>query len=798
MKPIRIVLAVGAVLVTSALVVAQSPQSAQPALSAEAQLKAAMNRETVQRDLTGAIEQYKLIASTFATNHAVASKALLQLGGIYERQGKPGAQAAYQRILSEYADSGATVATARTRLARLQEAGAGPFSFKSLDAWLKDASQISASPDGKHLLYAREKKPGAAPPELARSLWVRDISTGQERLLVDAKPGQWPYSAVWSPDSQRVASYWMVVGGGLELRFTTVATAESRTLAKAAAVGPAQIVWSPDSRMAALGLVASRHGSDTQFDLRLASVGTTETLLLDTTTETLPSTVWSRDSRRLAYATTGTDADVIHVVTVGSKDATSISMPKAKPSYRTTLKAWTPTGQLFVSQAVEGGQDSFLIDPAGGTPKKVCEGRGASGGDGCQDLSPDGVQLILRKNVSGGGRVVLKNVKDNSERPLTPEAVLEQTAVGFSPDSRLFAFRSNRDGGYGLYVAPVDRIPVSAPLKILQLESDGSGVTGSWTSQGLVIRVTNNQTNQYRIDLDSARKPIGSPVRLTEDSPVNVSAQVSPDGKRIAYISRGRPTGFALMDANGAHERVFKEVPPDMLIRMDIHGWLNENQLFITDAGPGTGNLRSATKKIQALNVTTGEIRPAGPDVTGNAIWMAGGGNLVYMNAKDDFVVRPIAGGPERVIHLDNWWDHVVSTGGNWMAYTTGDDSAGRDKPMPGDIRVRSLETGAEKVIAKWADTNGGDHAPLEISADGRYLVYQDPSLKLFIANVESGQIWPLLTNPPAGVDFDNAGVHFSPDGSYLVIRGDISRSSWRAYNGVTYDAVTKILGPKK
>ena len=87
--------------------------SAQSGLSPEAQLKAAMSRETIDRDFAGAIEQYKQIATTFAANHAVASKALLQLGGLYERMGKPEARTTYHRIVTEYADAGATAAAAR-------------------------------------------------------------------------------------------------------------------------------------------------------------------------------------------------------------------------------------------------------------------------------------------------------------------------------------------------------------------------------------------------------------------------------------------------------------------------------------------------------------------------------------------------------------------------------------------------------------------------------------------------------------------------------------------------------------
>ena len=84
------------------------------------------------------------------------------------------------------------------------------------------------------------------------------------------------------------------------------------------------------------------------------------------------------------------------------------------------------------------------------------------------------------------------------------------------------------------------------------------------------------------------------------------------------------------------------------------------------------------------------------------------------------------------------------------------------------------------------------------MSRDGRFLLYQDPSVKMMMANVETGESWPLLRNPPAGVDFEWADANFSPDGTYVVLDGHISRSTWRAYDGITYDAVTKLIGAKK
>jgi Tol biopolymer transport system component len=313
----------------------------------------------------------------------------------------------------------------------------------------------------------------------------------------------------------------------------------------------------------------------------------------------------------------------------------------------------------------------------------------------------------------------------------------------------------------------------------------------------MILRISNSQRNQYRVELDARTgKPTAAPVRLTQDSPTNITARISPDGQRIAYFTRGRPTGIALMDANGARERVIKEVPPDMLARMSILGWLSDSELLLSDVRLGTGTAVSAPKQLMRLNVATGDMREAGPAVQGRSVSMAADGNVFYHGPQDDFFIRPMAGGPERTIKIKDWWDYSVS--GPWLAYSTADDSVGKGKPLPGDIRVRSIETGTERIAVKFADTDDGSQVSLDISPDGKFLLYQDPFGKVMMANVDTGESWPVLKNPPAGVDFEWADGRLSPDGTYLILEGYISKSTWRAYEGVTHDAVTKLIGGKK
>jgi Tol biopolymer transport system component len=89
---------------------------------AEVQLQAAIKKEVFDGDLKGAIEQYKKIVADHGGNRAVAAKALLRLGGCYEKLGRDEAQKTYQQLINDYPDQAAEVASARQKLAGLAEA----------------------------------------------------------------------------------------------------------------------------------------------------------------------------------------------------------------------------------------------------------------------------------------------------------------------------------------------------------------------------------------------------------------------------------------------------------------------------------------------------------------------------------------------------------------------------------------------------------------------------------------------------------------------------------------------------
>jgi hypothetical protein len=110
-----------------AILLAAAVFAAQRDAAAEEQLEAAIYREMVTGDLTGAMGQYEALVSQGGSGRKVAARALLQLAQCREKLGqRREAYDAYKRVTSEYADQAEVVGQARLKLA----AWSGPRNLK--------------------------------------------------------------------------------------------------------------------------------------------------------------------------------------------------------------------------------------------------------------------------------------------------------------------------------------------------------------------------------------------------------------------------------------------------------------------------------------------------------------------------------------------------------------------------------------------------------------------------------------------------------------------------------------------
>ena len=111
----RIILAVIVVVGSLWLLASSAPGPASQ--DPEVQFQRAVQLETIEGNLNAAINLYKQVINNNGNNRPIAAKALLRLGGCYEKQGDAEASEAYEQLLRDYADQADSAAEARTRLA---------------------------------------------------------------------------------------------------------------------------------------------------------------------------------------------------------------------------------------------------------------------------------------------------------------------------------------------------------------------------------------------------------------------------------------------------------------------------------------------------------------------------------------------------------------------------------------------------------------------------------------------------------------------------------------------------------
>ena len=84
---------------------------------ADVLLQAAMKKEQVDGDLSGAIKQYAAIVSAyFKTNRAMTAIAMVHMAECYQKMGDAESRKIFEQVVREYADQKEAVAMARARL----------------------------------------------------------------------------------------------------------------------------------------------------------------------------------------------------------------------------------------------------------------------------------------------------------------------------------------------------------------------------------------------------------------------------------------------------------------------------------------------------------------------------------------------------------------------------------------------------------------------------------------------------------------------------------------------------------
>jgi len=508
----------------------------------------AVHLQDVKGDLEAAIPLFEKVVSE-SKDPSLAAKAQLRIGMCYEKLGLTRAQQAYQKVIDRYPRQSQEVATARARLAALNQSRAAEPSGQAAgtlvtrQVWTKAPGGVymgAPSSDGRYITYV---------DYASGNLAVRDLNTQKNSPLTTEgswePPEQLAEYSRWSPGGKQVVYAWSR-GSEYELRIVSMDDRRARVLYRddeATWIGPQD--WSPDGRHV-LAAISRKFGRD---QLGLISVADGSVRWFETDAA---AAKFSPDGRFIVYqhpSGDGTGGDLFVMAVDRSSDEALVRHPADE-----ALVGWSPDGKwvLFCSDRT-GTRGLWMLPVTDGKPA------------GEPRLVKSSIGRIKPLGLARDGSFYYADVKEaydiytaridlSSGKVLTPPAKAVQRFEGsnqnpaYSPDGRSLAFVSKRgqmvfptNRGNALCVQPL----AGGSERVFFEEFPGLGVRyiakPRWAPDSRSILVAGWRSEAgtaiYRVDIDTGK------VELAVDLPSGSRLrdhEWARDGRGFFYVRQDR------------------------------------------------------------------------------------------------------------------------------------------------------------------------------------------------------------------------------------------------------------------
>ena len=701
--------AVAVITLVAALVVA--PIGMQRPPEAAVELEAARQKEAIAGDLRGAIRDYQKIVEDYADDHAVVATALLQMAGCYEKLGQPDARDVYERVLRDYADQAEPVAAARARLAALEVEAAQPAAALHTELlWTTDRTgrlQGSVSSDGRLMTYVDWSDLG--------NLAIHDFATGESRRLTHTADNGSLFagSSRISPDGEQVVYGWCCDSGGTELRLLSL-----------------------------------------QDDQRE------------------PRTVWSPAD--------GGNAFVQDWFPSGDRVVAVVSGPYRTPGTQQIITVSTDDGQVQQIRSVEWGRD---------LPVRV---------------SPDGRYLAYSRAASREvpAHDIFLVAVDGSSESMVVQHGADDRLVGWGQGGTRLLFNSDRTGQPGLWAQRVqDAQPVGEPRLLVPNVPDGGAFFMGLTPAGtLHYGVTVNERRLKTAELDFTtgkflRQPVDAVERFLGR---NHWPTFSPDGETFAYVSTrpGGTTSIVFRSLTTGEER---DLLPLGLQEVGYLRWSPGGPITVT------GRDDRGRRGRFVVDVATGQTRPLGgpeepagfltPDGT-EGILTPDGTQILHRASReqtDSLYSYRVADGSVHALSGDfqassggyvPGGNFFLSPDGQWIATIRG-----RTNEFVGvEIRLHGVAGGDGRVLATTGDDERfGRWVTWTPDSSALVVLKQEPQagegMRLWVVPVDGSApvATELVYTPRAG---GTPGLIIHPDGTRIFYHeGNSSQQFWALHN---------------
>jgi Tol biopolymer transport system component len=429
-----------------------------------------------------------------------------------------------------------------------------------------DATDLggTTSADGRLLSFTDWTTAGLA---------VRDLVSGRNTVLVQARPPRSVARSAVSPDGTTVAYTWLDLSpqladaGANELRVVSTSGGDARALPMGPDAGYLEPhAWSPDGEW--IAVVVARKGGRTAIEL-VSRAGTARRVVA--TLSTWPSaTRFSPDGCWLAFHTAaGTGAIFLVRADGGTEHPTQIVAAA-------TLLAWTRDGRLLFTREREGSAEVYALATVDGrasgeptkvagmanlgrlVPYEVALGRGAP----ALGLTTAGALIYGQTRVATDAITV-------SIDPVTGsigEERVDRAVAAYGLNMLAGGVRYSPDGAQVLYTPTKGSVLIRAAdgrtrTMVPQLADVGRL---EWASDGraLIIAGARSATERgiYRVDIDSG----SASVLLAGRRPY--AHALSPDGRTLFYGTGSEPlVTLVARDLRSGRERTLRSLDRTIL-----------------------------------------------------------------------------------------------------------------------------------------------------------------------------------------------------------------------------------------
>jgi eukaryotic-like serine/threonine-protein kinase len=434
--------------------------------------------------------------------------------------------------------------------------------------------------------------------------------------------------------------------------------------------------------------------------------------------------------------------------------------------------AWSPDGKqiVFCTEEVtdphlrSGTSELWVVDAAGGTPKKIYDGDAVQpawspSGARIAFWAVDGGQRDIKTIAAGGGPAV----------PVLKAPPLDWSPV-WAPDGKTLYFASDRGGSMNLWQIAIDQATGQAlgpPEPVtggVQAGSDEASV--SHDGSRLVFRANLSSTVPLAIPFDQTTEHVGAPVPLIRRNGALEIGDVSRDGQWLALYAMGeRQEDIFVSRTDGSDLRritddAFRDRSPVWSPDgTEIAFFSNRSGIYqVWIIKPDGSGLRQVTSS--PVDLLTPLYAPAGDrlvvsDFAGHAM----------------FVDPSRAAADQHPVNLN-----TTLPGGLLEPVAWSPDG----RRLAGAIAVpngRPVGVGVYDIAANRATRISDDRGVFGMTwlADSRRLLFVDGKGRLWLMDVDSKRRRELTVPPPYGLsDYE---LRFSPDGRTLYTSGTLAES---------------------